>query len=100
LKVAGGIRIDEPAVDLGILASIASNFFDKPVDPKTVIFGEVGLAGEVRAITQVAPRIREAEKLGFKRCVLPMDNLKAIGKAALELSGVSSVKEAINVLFK
>jgi DNA repair protein RadA/Sms len=100
LKVAGGIRIDEPAVDLAILTSIASNFFDKPVDPKTVIFGEVGLTGEVRAIAQVEPRIREAEKLGFKRCVLPVDNLKGRGESALELVGVSGVKEAINVLFK
>jgi DNA repair protein RadA/Sms len=100
LKVAGGIRLDEPAADLGILASLASNFFDKPVDPKTVIFGEVGLAGEVRAITQVAPRIREAERLGFKRCVLPADNLKGVGKTVLELTGVSSVKETINVLFE
>lgn len=103
LKVAGGMRIDEPAVDLAVLAAMASNFFDRPVDPGTVVFGEVGLAGEVRGITQVAPRIREAEKLGFKRCVLPEDNIKGAGKTGktvLELVGVRNVKEAIDAFFK
>ncbi|MEK7774198.1 MAG: DNA repair protein RadA, partial [Deltaproteobacteria bacterium] len=69
IKVAGGMRLDEPAIDLGVLASIASNFLDRPIEPSTVIFGEVGLAGEVRAVNQVAPRVKEAQKLGFKRCV-------------------------------
>ncbi len=100
LKVAGGIRIDEPAIDLGILASVASNFLDRPVDPKAVIFGEVGLAGEVRAVTQAEPRVREAEKLGFSRCILPKDNLRGLKlSTSLNLTGVSTVREAMDVFF-
>lgn len=100
VKVAGGIRLDEPAIDLGILASLASNFLDKPIEPKTVIFGEVGLAGEVRAISQVEQRVREAEKLGFRRCVLPKDNLKHLKKAgSMRLEGVATIKEAIEKFF-
>ncbi|MBI1911931.1 MAG: DNA repair protein RadA [Deltaproteobacteria bacterium] len=100
IKVAGGIRLDEPAIDLGILASITSNYLDKAVDAKTVIFGEVGLAGEVRAINQVEPRVKEAEKLGFKRCILPKDNLKGLKKCGdMELVGVSTVRDAIEKFF-
>lgn len=103
LKVAGGMRLDEPAIDLGILASITSNFLDKPIEPRTVIFGEVGLAGEVRAINHVEQRVREAAKLGFTRCILPADNLKKLKKlkkiADVELVGVSTVKEAIERFF-
>ena len=97
------MRLDEPAIDLGILASIASNFLDKPIEPRTVIFGEVGLAGEVRAINHVEQRVREAAKLGFNRCILPADNLKKLKKlkkiADVELVGVSTVKEAIERFF-
>lgn len=100
LKVAGGLKLEEPAVDLGILASIASNYLDKPVNPKTVVFGEVGLAGEVRAINQAELRIKEALNLGFERCIIPKDNAKRIkGNKSLEIVGVSSVKEAMDVLF-
>lgn len=100
IKVAGGMRLEEPAVDLGIAASIASNFIDKPVDPKTVIIGELGLAGEVRAINQAEPRIKEAAKLGFRRCILPKDNLKLLTSLkGMTLIGVKSVKEAIDAMF-
>jgi len=100
LKVTGGIRLEEPAIDLGIIASLASNFLDRPIPPKTVVFGEVGLAGEVRGISQAEPRINEAEKLGFDRCILPKDNLSKIkGKGSLELIGVTSVKEMMDALF-
>ncbi len=100
IKVAGGMRLDEPAIDLGILASITSNFLDKPIDPRTVIFGEVGLAGEVRGINHVEQRLREAAKLGFTRAVLPKDNLKVKPKGAdMKLVPVSTVKEAIEKLF-
>lgn len=101
LKVAGGIRLDEPAVDLGVVASIASNFLDRPIEPKTVVFGEVGLAGEVRAVHQAEARVREAGKLGFKRCVLPKANLKGISGAGLKLKleGVSNVGEAMKMFF-
>lgn len=100
IKVAGGIRLDEPAIDLGIIASLASNFLDKPVDQKTVVFGEVGLAGEVRAINQAEPRCKEAAKLGFKRCILPRDNMKNIKASKdMTLEGVFTVAEAIEKLF-
>ncbi len=100
IKVAGGIRLDEPAVDLGVIASVASNFFDKPIEPKTVIFGEVGLAGEVRGVSQAQPRVTEAAKLGFKRCILPKDNLKGLkGSSSMELVGVTTVKEAMESFF-
>lgn len=100
IKVAGGMRLDEPAVDLGIIASLASNFLDRPVEPKTVIFGEVGLAGEVRAIAYAEQRVKEAAKLGFKRCVLPKDNLKGLKKVpGIELIGVVTVKEALDKIF-
>ncbi len=100
IKVAGGMRLDEPAVDLGVAASIASNFLDKPVDPKTVIIGELGLAGEVRAVNQVESRIKEAAKLGFGRCILPKDNLKGLPvPKGMTLFGVKSVREAIDAMF-
>ena len=100
LKVTGGLRLEEPAVDLGIIASLASNFLDKAIAQKTVVFGEVGLAGEVRGISQAEPRINEAEKLGFDRCILPKENLTRIkDKGSLELIGVTSVKEMMDVLF-
>ncbi len=100
IKVAGGIKLDEPAIDLGILASITSNFLDRAIEPKTVIFGEVGLAGEVRAINQVEPRVKEAEKLGFERCILPKDNMKGLKKRGnMKLEGVSTIKEAIDKFF-
>jgi len=100
LKVAGGMRLEEPAIDLGVLAAITSNCLDKPIDASTVIFGEVGLAGEVRAISQVEPRVREAAKLGFKRCIMPKDNLKGLKAAGgMALEGVSTIKEAIAKFF-
>jgi DNA repair protein RadA/Sms len=100
IKVAGGIRLDEPAVDLGVIASISSNFFDKAIEPRTVIFGEVGLAGEVRGVHQAQPRIMEAAKLGFKSCILPKDNLKGLKKSIpMELVGVATIKEAIERFF-
>ncbi len=100
IKVAGGIRLDEPAVDLGLVASISSNFLDRPIEPRTVIFGEVGLAGEVRGVNQAQPRIMEAAKLGFKRCILPKDNLKGLKRSTpMELVGVGTIKEAIERFF-
>jgi DNA repair protein RadA/Sms len=100
LKVAGGLRLDEPAIDLGILASLASNLLDRAIDPETVVFGEVGLAGEVRAISQPMARISEARKLGFKRCVMPRDNLKGLKKMKeMEIVGVGLITEAVDELF-
>ncbi len=101
VKVAGGIKVDEPAVDLAVVAALASNFLDRAVREDTVLFGEVGLAGEVRGVTQTLQRIKEAEKLGFERCILPEDCLRATStmNRDVTIEGVRTVKEAIDVLF-
>lgn len=96
VKVAGGVKLAEPAVDLGLAVALASSFRDQPPDPRTVVVGEVGLAGEVRAVSRVEQRIREAEKMGFNRVVLPHANLKNLGlKTAVELVGVETVMEGL-----
>jgi len=101
LNIAGGVKVVDPACDLAVVIAIASSFKDKPTLEETVVFGEVGLTSEVRSINQVHLRVNEADKLGFKRCVLPKNNLKntEIKKSRLELIGVGSVKEALDVLF-
>jgi DNA repair protein RadA/Sms len=103
VNVVGGLAIDEPAVDLGIIAAVASSFREKPIHAQTVVMGEVGLAGEVRAISQAEARLRDAAKLGFTRCVLPALNVEKMEKTAalkkMELLGVRSVDEAMERLF-
>lgn len=100
VNIAGGIKILEPALDLAIIIAIASSFKDIPIDSATVIFGEVGLAGEVRMVNQVERRIQEVLKMGFKRCIIPKSNLKNLKnfslKKDLEIVGVKTVQEAIN----
>jgi DNA repair protein RadA/Sms len=100
VNVAGGIRLDEPAADLGVLAAVASSFLDKPIDPHTLLIGEVGLAGEVRAVSQADSRVREAVKLGFSRCLMPESSRKHLSAVhGVELHGVHSIAEAWNLLF-
>jgi DNA repair protein RadA/Sms len=103
VNVVGGLKIDEPAVDLGIIAAVASSFRERPIDPNTVVMGEVGLAGEVRAISQAESRLKDAAKLGFSRCVLPAANVEKLDKAAglgkMQLMGVRTVEEAMERLF-
>jgi len=100
LNIAGGVRLDEPAADLGALVAIASSFLDKPIDPHTLIVGEVGLAGEVRAISQAEARVREGGKLGFKRCILPESSRKQLPAVrGVELRGVQSLNDAWALLF-
>jgi len=99
VNIAGGVKIDEPAVDLGIAASIASSLRDIPVDSSTVAVGEIGLGGGIRTIGHVEKRIQEAAKLGFKRIVIPHNNLKGIkGQDGIDIVGVQSVNEAIQQL--
>lgn len=99
LNVAGGVRLNEPAVDLGVVVAVASSCLDRVVPAQTLLLGEVGLAGEVRGITQPETRVREAAKLGFNRCLLPRGNLKQVKKiAGMDLCGVSSVAEALEQL--
>ena len=98
LNVAGGVKVEEPAVDLGIVVAIASSVVNKAVDTKTVFFGEVGLTGEVRGVSQIEVRLKEASKLGFKSCVLPEVNKERIhGDVDIELYGVSSIKEVLKM---
>jgi DNA repair protein RadA/Sms len=100
MNVAGGVKVEEPAVDLGVVAAVASSFLDRPVAEDTMVLGEVGLTGEVRAIGQVGARLAEAAKMGFSRCVLPSSNLKqAFKEYDLQLTGVATVAEAIENLF-
>jgi DNA repair protein RadA/Sms len=101
INVAGGVWIDEPAIDLGVIAAVVSNFKNIPVRKEFLIMGEVGLGGEVRSINQIERRIKEGEKLGFKSCVIPDGNLRNLkNKFKIEISGVKSIKEALAVLFK
>jgi len=96
VKVAGGVRIAEPAIDLGLAVALASSFRDQPPERQTVVIGEVGLAGEVRAVSRVEQRIREAEKMGFTRVVMPAANLRTLSvKSRAELIGVESVMEGL-----
>ncbi len=98
--MAGGIRIDEPAVDLGIAASLAGSFLDRPISAQTVLFGEVGLTGEIRAVSQSLLRVKEAQKLGFTRCLLPKNNLEQTVKTpSMELIGIGSLQECLGILF-
>lgn len=100
MNVAGGVRVIEPAVDLAIVAAIASSFLDKPVPDRTVVMGEVGLTGEVRAIGQADTRIYESAKMGFNRCIVPRSNLKRLPAiAGVAIAGVSTVSEAVESLF-
>lgn len=102
VNVVGGIKVDEPACDLGIITAIASSFKNIAVDENTVLIGEVGLTGEIRAVSQVDKRIMEANRIGFKNCVVPQGNMKIIdqmkGVKEMDIKGVSNVKEALDIL--
>jgi DNA repair protein RadA/Sms len=99
VNIAGGIRMNEPAIDLGIVLAIISSKLDLTIDEKTICFGEVGLSGEVRGVTMAEQRVAEAAKLGFKRCILPSVCLGAAkGVKGIELVGVSNVREALEAI--
>lgn len=100
MNVAGGVKIYEPAADMGIIAAIASSFLDRPVAEGTVVLGEVGLTGEVRAINHVETRVSEIQKMGFRKCLLPDSNLKRMaGIEKIELAGIKNISEAMELLF-
>ena len=99
VNIAGGIRMNEPAADLGIVMAIASSYKNKPIAEDTIVFGDVGLSGEVRAVTMPEQRVAEAKKLGFKTCIVPAVALKSIGKVdGIEVIGVNSVNQAMNYI--
>jgi DNA repair protein RadA/Sms len=100
VNIAGGLEVDEPAVDLGLVTAIASSFRNQPIDAHTAVFGEVGLTGEVRGATQATVRAREAQALGFKRIVMPSSNTAGLEKLlGLRVVGVRSVDEALSEVF-
>ncbi len=99
VNIAGGVRMNEPALDLAIVMALVSSMKDRPVNPKCIVFGEVGLSGEVRAVSMAEQRVNEAIKLGFEACVLPqvcLDKMRRMDKIALY--GVSNVREAIGLI--
>lgn len=99
VNITGGMRMSEPALDLAIVMALMSSYKDRPVDPGMLIFGEVGLSGEVRGISQAAQRVAEAAKLGFTTCVLPKVNMEKIKPIdGIRMIGVSNVREAIGLL--
>ena len=99
INIAGGIRMNEPAIDLGIVMAIVSSYKNQSISPGTIVFGEVGLSGEVRAVSMPEQRVAEARKLGFKTCIMPQvskDMLKNI--EGIEVIGVKSVNQAMNLI--
>lgn len=99
VNLTGGIRLSEPAIDLGIVLALVSSYRNRPIDEHTIIFGEVGLTGEVRGVNMAEQRAKEAAKLGFTTCILPLSNAANIaGVQGMRLLGVSNVKEAIDLI--
>ena len=101
MNVAGGVKIEEPAIDLAISIALVSSFLNKPLDPGIVVFGEIGLAGEIRGVSHIDMRINEAHKLGFTKCVVPQINLDRVASTdnSISLVGVDSIEKAIEIFF-
>jgi len=103
VNVIGGLKVDEPACDLGIITAVASSFRNTAVAPDIVLIGEVGLTGEVRAVSQIEKRVMEAMRIGFKNCIIPEGNLKIIEKAkefeVMNIKDVKNVTDVLDVLF-
>ncbi len=96
VNVVGGLKLNEPSIDLGIVMVVASIYKNIEIPKECVIMGEVGLTGEVRRINMIEKRLKEAEKLGFKKCIIPESNKKLLKeKYKLDIIGVSDVKEAM-----
>ncbi|MDP4120184.1 MAG: DNA repair protein RadA [Bacillota bacterium] len=102
INVVGGLRLDEPAVDLAVAMSLVSSLKDVPIPEDTLAFGEIGLAGEIRSVSRIEDRINEAARLGFKRCIIPYYNLKSLKRKQhdIELIGAKSIRDAFNSISK
>ena len=99
VNIAGGIRLDDPSSDLGIIYAIVSSYRNRPVDEHLVAFGEVGLSGEVRAVSAAEQRVYEAQKMGFTTCVIPKSNKDKMKKIeGMKVIGVASVAEALEII--
>ena len=98
VNLTGGMKLGEPAIDLGIVMALVSSYKNRAIDSHTLIFGEVGLTGEVRGVNMAEQRVYEAQKMGFTTCILPKTNLDSLkGEYKIKLIGVSNVKEAIDL---
>ncbi|NCA96474.1 MAG: DNA repair protein RadA, partial [Methanomicrobia archaeon] len=101
LNVVGGVKIFDPAADLAVCLAIASGLLDKPIDFQIAVLGEVGLSAEIRSVSQIAVRVQEAEKLGFKKCIIPKNNSKAVKDLktkTIDIVAVESVREALDLI--
>ena len=99
VNIAGGIKMNEPAVDLGIVMAIVSSYKNQPIDEKTIVFGEVGLSGEVRAVNMPEQRVAEAKKLGFTTCIMPEVSREVVKNIkGIKIIGVKTINEALQVL--
>lgn len=99
VNIAGGMKINDPSTDLGVVCAIASSFRDRPIDAKTVIIGEIGLAGEIRGVRNMNQRIKEAAKLGYTRAIVPKSNYKKeLGELGVDIMYVASIREALNLI--
>jgi len=101
MNVTGGVKVDEPAIDMGIFAAVASSFLDQAVPNHTAVFGEIGLTGEIRPISHLEKRLAETTKMGFQRCLIPHSNLKRMTqKPQIELIGIRDVQQVMLYLFE
>lgn len=99
VNIAGGMRMNDPSIDLGIICAIYSSFRNRPIDPKTVIIGEIGLAGEIRGVTNIQIRVKEAAKMGFETCVIPKSNYeKSMESIGIKIIYVSNLTEALSLI--
>ncbi len=101
INVAGGIRINEPALDLALIAAIISSYRNACFDSNMILFGEVGLTGEVRAVNMIEQRVMEASKMGYKECILPDANMNSFGKQSgmdMKLIGIKNIRELLNYM--
>lgn len=98
VNVAGGMKINEPALDLGIVLAIVSSYKNRSLDSKTIVFGEIGLTGEVRAVNMAEQRVLEAAKLGYETCILPQVNKETILNAKIKLIGVKNIREIMQII--
>ncbi len=100
VNVVGGLKVAEPAADLAIVTALSSSFKDQAVDPHTIVFGEIGLSGEVRAVSQAELRLREAQKIAFRRAIIPKANAERLrGDISMKIIGVKDINEAMEYLF-
>jgi DNA repair protein RadA/Sms len=100
LNIAGGLRVNDPGMDLSVISAVLSSSLDMAIDQQTCLCGEVGLSGEIRPVNRIEQRIQEAEKLGFNRMIIPANNLKSMQKkTTMELLQVKKVSDAFRLLF-